>query len=522
MLQFRITRLSFLLVALTYFGASAAHADDACRKVRAAYDVGTSSIKLSAKLIDVCKSEVIKDIYSGGKVTSTFAAQLAAATIDRPQALDLEYWEKNGLPTFEAAKKFVTEEVAKIKDENGNSYAIDQHAGIATHVFRTCSNCAPLLKSLLTNERTSGLDIRIIPQAREGELEFAGVVRSLRPGTDPTKISSWGIGDGSQQFVALAESKAGVQKQLYYLSSYASGTFKTALVEKLGRTENSPNPISNETNLRTNKSDYTVASELVDALFDQAVAKNKSASFVDWMTTTHPIVYGVGGVHTGAIKGALKLDKLLKSDDLGAFYLITDLEAILTKFLGLKDGEIVEKMNAKDFDGKTDEEKEKLRKNEKLLSYARGQVSSMILVYRTALKLDIDRVYLSNADGTGEIYFMPEFAPKAEPAEKVGSVEKPAPKPTLPTKAELCSRFVVKNASKFGLSARSAAGAIAAMGTIERANGTVSGCIVQKSISAKGCEALGMISDATTCYGVVDIPANTSGTRQMMVYIPLK
>lgn len=516
-----IFRLSFVFLAVVSLGISSSQASDSCRKVRAAYDVGTSSIKLSVKLIDVCQSKIIKDLYSGGKVTSTFAAELKGATIEQPRALDLDWWSKNGLATFEAAKKFVTEQVAKVSDENGAPYQIDEHVGVATHVFRTCSNCAELLKK---DVLALGIDIRIISQAREGELEFAGVARTLREGTDLSTVASWGIGDGSQQFVTQIPGKSGELKPAHYVSSMAAGTFKNALIEKLGRSGDTPNPISLETNIQTNQSDYTVASDLVDTLFNEAVAKNKSANFVAWMTQQHPVVYGVGGIHTGAIKGLMKIEKLLKSDDLGSFYEIQDLATALKNVLGMTDGDIVEKMNPKEFDGKTSDEKIALRANEKLLSYAKTQVSSMILVYRTARRLDVSRVYISNADGTGEIYSMPEFAPQAESqaAQKPAPVKKAEAKPALPTKSELCGRFVVDHARAFGLSTSAAAKAKSTMGTIERANGTVTGCIVQASIGAAGCKALGMMSDANTCYGIVDIQTNTSGTRQMMVYIPLK
>jgi len=232
---------------------------------RAAFDLGSGSIKLLVADFDTDTETIEKYIYS-----RTAQISLSGDLAKKGDGLFSQNIQQE-------AKRIV--HVLKLEaDEHG----AEHYAGVATEAYRLAQNGQELLSQI---SHAEGFTIKLISQKEEAELGFATAVAHSKG--NPHNAVVWDIGNGSFQITWMEEG---------HLNSYMKHLGKTPvknliISEVQGKDtndENSPNPISQD-------QFHLARSLLINVLGE--VPENLLAKIV------HPSsdVYGVGAIHNGNI-----------------------------------------------------------------------------------------------------------------------------------------------------------------------------------------------------------------------------
>lgn len=257
---------------------------------RAAFDLGSGSLKLLIADVETDTQTIIKYIFSRG--------------IKVPLSEDLA---KNNDRRFseeiQQRVKMAMHELKLMAEER----CAERYVGVATEAFRLAQNGEELLFTIGQNE---GFNIRLINQKEEAELGFATAIAHSKG--DPETAVVWDIGNGSFQVS---------WKNQNCISSYMKKLGKTPvknliISEIQGRfsSETTPNPISED---QANLAKFLLTKELGEIPESLQIKVN-----------THGTeVYGIGAVHNGNISTSSKQIK----------YTLEIVDALLAERMDLSD-----------------------------------------------------------------------------------------------------------------------------------------------------------------------------------------
>lgn len=244
-----------------------------CHVTRAAFDIGSGSIKLRVAKVDKCEKQVLKVIYSDRKKVG-FKQALATSKKFSKEI------EQKGLEA-------IAELIAKAKSHKASEYA-----GVATAAFRESENGNEFIN--LVNKEFQ-LNAQIITQKQEAIIGFLGAkLLSVYP---EDEIIVWDIGGGSMQMVTLDENNTHV----FYNGDLASLALKNFIIKDLKKlnlnSTRTPNPMGEG-----------IAKDAIQ------VAHNHAFQFVSpaikKKVLKHPDrVIGIGGVHYYSMRSQLHLNK---------------------------------------------------------------------------------------------------------------------------------------------------------------------------------------------------------------------
>lgn len=191
---------------------------NACEEKRAAWDLGSGSIKVKAAIVNICELKIVKILLD--------ESQKANFKEDLERSKTKEFRES----TRTDARRWMAKMKGQLKD-----LGIEKHLGVATQAFREASNAAQFLDAV---NRELGINVKIITQQEEGQWGYNAAQTKLpRVGA---KVLVWDIGGGSQQLVTPA-----VNGQILIVESkIASVSFKNWLLKELKRQGTSPNPLT--------------------------------------------------------------------------------------------------------------------------------------------------------------------------------------------------------------------------------------------------------------------------------------
>lgn len=266
-------------------GAKPADPAAACEERRAAWDLGSGSVKVKAALVNTCELRIVKVLLE--------ESQKANFKEDLDRSKKKEFRET----TRAEARRFVARMKEKLKE-----LEVDRHLGVATAAFREARNAPEYLDSL---NRELGINVKLITQKEEGMWGYNAAQTKLpRVGQ---KALVWDIGGGSQQLVTPAENG----QILVIESGVASVSFKNWLLRETKKKGPSPNPLTRaEADLGLAEA-RRLGTELRAQL--PAAAGNEA--------------YGIGGVHSSSLVNRMK--KMSYGTD--------DLEKAIERSLGQAD-----------------------------------------------------------------------------------------------------------------------------------------------------------------------------------------
>lgn len=266
-----LTALLLLLVCLTGCAST-----PICRlENRAVIDVGSGTTKMTVGEVEICPE-------------STKLVRVLDASQTRPLALEASK-DKEGQISEDARKQALTA-VRELVTAAARSFSALKIAIVATHAVRTASNRG----SFEDQMRSEGLPVRVLTQEEEGRAGFAASHDpQWRKSCEGKSITVWDIGGGSQQL----STSGGVQGW-----SLGAEGFKNALIAqsaiqlgiskcKMKDKPLSPNPIGK----RAAPATLALAKRMLNDSGKRHMPRLEGAC-----------VIGVGGVHNGAVVGALK------------------------------------------------------------------------------------------------------------------------------------------------------------------------------------------------------------------------
>lgn len=232
---------------------------------RAAFDLGSGSLKLLVADVDSETQHVLKYIYS--------------TTIKVPLSDDLA---KSPDASFSTEIQHQVKDVMSTLSKQARLHRAQRYFGVATEAFRLANNGKQLIAEVAGEQ---GFPIHIISQQEEAELGFASAVE-LSNG-DPDTAVVWDIGNGSFQVTWKGDETVKA-----YLGHFGKTPMRNLIIKDIqGKSlENthSPNPISaHETALAKD----LLRSQLEDIPEDLRIKLRDPATQV----------YGIGAVHHGNI-----------------------------------------------------------------------------------------------------------------------------------------------------------------------------------------------------------------------------
>ena len=275
---------------------------DECSQIRAAFDVGSESSKLTVARVDTCTQTII-EILHRQDIRVPYKSSLDASPDQRFSADVMQRGEEALRHLLAAARQ----------------HGAEVHAGGATSAFRQAGNAGEFIEEM--NEKLQ-LNIQIVSQAEEGALGFIGAARKF--GAEPRDAIVWDIGGGSMQITAWNEK----QQVEVYQGEIASIDFKNTLINRIQGHSltkvTTPNPIDAATAKAGIHQAWTLAAKDVPVWMKAKIVGN-TANLV-----------GIGGVWYYSIRGQLEeagqfKDKLIT---------LAALRATIDHQLGKTDAEI--------------------------------------------------------------------------------------------------------------------------------------------------------------------------------------
>ncbi|MBX3019693.1 MAG: hypothetical protein KF767_17525 [Bdellovibrionaceae bacterium] len=245
-------------------GTKSSNPATACEERRAAWDLGSGSVKVKAAVVNTCELKIVKVLLD--------ESQKANFKEDLDRSAKKEFRET----TRAEARRFIAQMKEKLKD-----LEVDKHLGVATAAFREAANGPLYLESL---NRELGINVKLITQKEEGMWGYNAAQTKLpRVGQ---KALVWDIGGGSQQLVTPAENG----QILVVESNIASVSFKNWLLRETKKKGPSPNPLTKE------EADLA----LTHALKQGTELRAKLPASVG------NEAYGIGGVHSTSLVNRMK------------------------------------------------------------------------------------------------------------------------------------------------------------------------------------------------------------------------
>lgn len=280
------TILAILVLAgCAGMGTKSAGPAVACEERRAAWDLGSGSIKVKAAIVNTCELKIVKVLLD--------ESQKSNFKEDLDRSATKEFRET----TRAEARRFITQMKAKLKD-----LEVEKHLGVATAAFREARNGQEYLDSL---NRELGINVKMITQKEEGMWGYNAAQTKLpRVGQ---KAIVWDIGGGSQQIVTPAENG----QILVIESTNASVSFKNWLLRETKKKGPSPNPLT--------KADADLGLAHATKIGQELKSQLPASAGTE--------AYGIGGVHSVSLVNRMK--KMSYSTD--------DLEKAVVRSLGQTD-----------------------------------------------------------------------------------------------------------------------------------------------------------------------------------------
>lgn len=206
----------FLLLSLS------AHADS-CQEIHGVLDIGSSSAKAVAALVDVCEKKIVKTVYEEQVPISCSETLEKAADGTLPPS----FTEDTG------AKLQAL--VARMKEKKAEPIS-----GLATACYRNAKNGGEVAAAFAAR---AGVPVKVISQEEESELGYLSAMTARKvPLTDQAKVVVWDIGAGSMQMHAESGGRT-----LLFNGDLASVAFKNRVLEEIQKKSPgegvSPNPV---------------------------------------------------------------------------------------------------------------------------------------------------------------------------------------------------------------------------------------------------------------------------------------
>lgn len=263
-----------LTCGLLALGLLAAVAAEAAPKVvvRAAFDIGSGTTKMTVAEIDTTSQTMVRTLCKGA-MPVPYKDKLA---VSGTQQFDAEI-QATGL----AALKELKQQAKKCK--------ATAFAGVATAIFREAKNAPEFLQRI---RKELDISIQVISQQEEALLGFNGALTaSENPHREQMLV--WDIGGGSMQMTAVDPSKP--DPFMIYQGHLASVEFKNyiATVVQKKPLGSSPNAIDAKAGNQALRHAKKIAK--------QTVPKTLVAKLRQPNTT----IYGIGGVHFHSIREQL-------------------------------------------------------------------------------------------------------------------------------------------------------------------------------------------------------------------------
>lgn len=258
---------SAFILCLFFISGCAALTEQTCMEHRAAFDVGSATIKMKTASFNKCRPAPIRIIrHQEAKVP------FAESTWNRTLSLNVR---NEGI-----------EQIQAMKDE-ALSAGAQTFAGVATAAFRQADNAADFLAEI---KAKTGINIRLISQEEEAVLGYQAALTQVRKPAGA--IIVWDIGGNSMQMVM----KDKAQKYRVYRGQMASISYKNQIIEKVHRRpadgQTSPNPIGGRNLLTALELAMNAAGDVPDEI----------KRFLRQAGTT---VIGIGAVHNQSIRKQL-------------------------------------------------------------------------------------------------------------------------------------------------------------------------------------------------------------------------
>lgn len=256
-----------------------------CEEKRAAWDLGSGSIKVKAALVNTCELRILKVLLDESQKTNF------------KEDLDRSKTKEFRSTTQQQARQFITKMKSRLDQMD-----VEKNVGVATAAFREAKNGQQFLDSI---KAEFGIEISLITQQQEGVWGYnAAQTKMQRPGIN---ILVWDIGGGSQQLVTSAATGQLIVTE----SPWASVSFKNWLLKDLKRKGSSPNPLT-----RAELERAVTQAEKVGQQLRQDLPEIQNVE-----------VYGIGGVHSSSLANRMKK----------TVYTTDDLLSVIEQSVGLTD-----------------------------------------------------------------------------------------------------------------------------------------------------------------------------------------
>lgn len=191
--------------------------------VRAAFDLGSGSIRMQVAEVDPEKGEVVKVLFSDARSTPvakevvTNGSGLISATLQHEILTQLLDMKAHAVPFGPVC-----------------------FAGVATEAYRLAANGKEIIQEL---SQKSGIHLELITQEEEALYGFMTGVAAIKSNPEQTVV--WDIGGGSFQLAFIQEGKL-----IVYGAPFGRFTTQKFILEKLKGQDyvigNSPNPLNEE------------------------------------------------------------------------------------------------------------------------------------------------------------------------------------------------------------------------------------------------------------------------------------
>jgi exopolyphosphatase / guanosine-5'-triphosphate,3'-diphosphate pyrophosphatase len=260
--------LALIIVFVVLLSGCALHANKICTARRAAFDMGSTTLKMKTAEVDTCRHKTI-GIFHQWEVKVPFAENFR----DRLLSRDVQ---ERGIEQLQSMKK------------EAQSHNAQRFAGAATAVFRQAANTSRYLQEI---KNKTGINIRMISQDEEAILGYEAALAQTHEVSE--NIVVWDIGGNSMQMIM----KGSGGKFTIYRGQMASIPFKNQILTKIHHQmagiQVSPNPICRGNLAEALKIAMNAASDLPDEIKNQ----------IHRMGT---VVIGIGGVHNQSIRKQVK------------------------------------------------------------------------------------------------------------------------------------------------------------------------------------------------------------------------
>jgi len=150
---------------------------------RAAIDIGSGDTKMTVATVDTETNQIAKILYQN-YITVELRKDLGASP-DKSLSPKIEQELINALRKMQ---------------ENAEQYNPVEWVCVGTSVFRTAKNGAEFLAKI---KAATDIEVRIVPQAVEGEIGFASAIAAS--GKNSESIIAWDSGSGSFQLTTLLD-----------------------------------------------------------------------------------------------------------------------------------------------------------------------------------------------------------------------------------------------------------------------------------------------------------------------------